>query len=550
MKFNSKKFLASAVAMSLMLPFTACVNKANEEVLAAADSYATNIVKMKASKIAALTSDPDDDDVAALEDFISNYSNDVYSAIFSTLAYEIDEDSVEASTKNGEGSVDVVFTYVDAQSVFDDVIADGGSEEDFIEALADCDDVVEVELTLNFVLDGEEWLVDDEYFTNVYEVYEFCFIDFEFSPAVTPAMVSDSSRWYYTNTTDVYGLTDEIEYDIIPLDEYQDIEWHFYYEIYFDGGLVYTSDECVDQGYWIEAYYGPNQGATIGPDGYLPSGEYRVVIYAVNGDIVLVDSTCTVGATSNLSTDLISRVEWYYSDEGVYTDNSSIELDIIPTSEGEDVLWEFYYEYYINGELVYTSDPCVDQGHWIEAFYNSSYVDDIEYDSTGLYLAPGFYRCVMYTLDGTVLADETCTVISSTDGGPATGEVTSVEWEASTEGYWYSYSDGVGYAMEEGEYSTSETIIEYTCQVLDEDLLADFSVHYKVFYCANPENATSTDDLELVYAATITPTEYNNGYFYEFQYEGDLQEGVYIFVCGVDDGADPVFLFTTGATVS
>ncbi len=544
-----RRFVASALTLAFMMSLCGC-DKSGDEVLAVADSYASNIVKMKASKIASLMADYDDDDASALEDYISCYSDDVYSAIINTLAYEIDEESVEASRKSGKGSVDIVFTYVDAESVYEDVFADGGDEDDFIEALGDCDDVVEVELTVDFVLDGDEWLVDDEDFANPYKVYEFCQLDFEFAPALTPDMVSDSSRWYYTYSTDAYGLTDEIEYDIIPLDEYQDIEWDFYYEIYLDGSLIYTSDECVDSGYWIEAYYGPNQGATLTPEGNLPAGEYRVVIYAVNGDVVLVDSICSVGATSSVGTDMISRVEWYYSDDGVYTDYSSIELDIIPTSEGEDQIWEFYYEYYINGELVFTSDECTDQGHWIEAYYNSNYVDDIEYDSTGYFLAPGYYRCVMYAMDGTVLADETCTVISSADGGPSAGAITSEEWEASTESYWYSYSDGTGFAMEEGEYSTSETIIEYTCQVLDEDLLSDFPVHYKVFYCENPEGATSTDDLELVYAATITPTEYNNGYFYEFQYEGDLEAGVYIFVCGLDDGPDPVFLFTVGATVS
>lgn len=411
-----RRVIASVVALTLMMSLCGC-DKSGEEVLAVADSYASNIVKMKANKIASLTAEYDDDAAQELEDFISFYSDDICSAIISTLAYEIDEDSVEASRKSGKGSVDIVFTYVDAESVYEDVVLEGGDEADFIEALGDSDDVVEVELTVDFVLDGDAWLVDDEDFNNPYEVYEFCLLNFEFVPAVTPDMMSDSSRWYYTNTANTYGLTDEIEYDIIPLDEYQDIEWNFYYEIYRDGSLIYTSDECVDEGYWIEAYYGPNQGAELTPEGNLPAGEYRVVIYAVNGDIVLVDAACSVGSTSSISTDMISRVEWYFSDEGVYTDYSSIELDIIPTSEGEDLIWEFYYEYYINGELVFTSDECTDQGHWIEAYYNSNYVDDIEYDSTGNYLAPGDYRCVMYAMDGTVLADETCTVISSADSG-------------------------------------------------------------------------------------------------------------------------------------
>ena len=147
-------------------------------------------------------------------------------------------------------------------------------------------------------------------------------------------------------------------------------------------------------------------------NGYLVAGDYRCIIYDLSGN-VLADSTCTVlnedfsnGLTMQ---DAIDYTEWYYSDNGVYTNFSEIELDIITTDPGSYVPYEFWYEYYLDGELIFTSDACTDQGHWIEAYYGPWYDDNAQVDSNGN-LIPGEYRCVMYDMDGNVLADETCTV--------------------------------------------------------------------------------------------------------------------------------------------
>ena len=101
--------------------------------------------------------------------------------------------------------------------------------------------------------------------------------------------------------------------------------------------------------------------------------------------------------------------------------------------------------------------------------------------------------------------------------------------------------------MGTGDYTTDETTIEYTCQVYDEANLAYFPVYYEVYYSASGD----ISDAEFVYSATITPSEYTNGYFYEFQYvENDgLDEGSYFFV-GAPDESGSVILFNVEATVS
>ena len=79
--------------------------------------------------------------------------------------------------------------------------------------------------------------------------------------------------------------------------------------------------------------------------GYLVPGQYRCVMYDLAGH-VLADSTCTVEVSEVATADvsMVDYTEWYYSDDGVYENYSQIELDIIPTSEGQSVVWNFYYK--------------------------------------------------------------------------------------------------------------------------------------------------------------------------------------------------------------
>jgi hypothetical protein len=59
------------------------------------------------------------------------------------------------------------------------------------------------------------------------------------------------------------------------------------------------------------------------------------------------------------------------------------------------------------------------------------------------------------------------------------------------------------------------------------------------------------DDAECVYTGTITPSEYTNGYFYEFQYveNGGLDAGTYWLLGASDPNGSSVF-FNVEATVS
>lgn len=444
MKVDFKKLTASALSVAMLASLGGCAmfDKDDEAVLKVAEDYATAVTKIKAGDIVELLADPDDDLQETIEQFVDVdadlYGDDyaaICNAIAGTLEYSIDEESVESSKKKGEASVDITFSIADYQAAYDEVTADGGDLDAFIDAIGDADKT-EIEQTIEFVLEDDAWLVDDSKAENVNEVYQFYLDAFDYSFAAA------------------------------------------------------------------------------------------------------------------ISTDLIDSIEWYYSDNGVYTDVYTIELDIIPTTEGQEVEWQFTYEYYLDGQLIYTSDECTDQGYWIESYYGTGYDAAAQLDDNG-YLIAGNYECIVYDLAGNVLADDTCTVVNSGAGTTVVpqgdpGDI-DVIWSDGIDDYWYSYSDGSGYAMGTGDYTTDETTIEYTCQVYDEANLAYFPVYYEVYYSASGD----INDAEFVYSATITPSEYTNGYFYEFQYveNGGLDEGSYFFV-GAPDETGSVILFNVEATVS
>ena len=416
----SKKLIASAVCVSMLASLGGCAmfDKDDEGVLKAAEDYATAIQKVKLGDITDLMTNGDD--LADTLDYLVNDTenmpaeySDICAAIASTISYEIDEESVQSSKKNAEGSVDVTWTLVDYDAIFDQVSEDGGDADAFIDALtADDADTQEISTTINFVLEDETWLVDDEDGDVLNEVYAFYAdaADYSFVPPLMDYI--EDAYWYYSDDS-VYTNFSQIELDIITTTEGEEIPFEFTYEYYLNGELIYTSDVCTDQGHWIEAYYGPNYdpAAQVDANGNLIAGEYRCVMYDLAGN-VLADLTCTVETLeySEADASMIDDVVWYWTDDDdTYIDTDSIELDIIPTSEGQECIWNFYYEIYIDGDLVYTSGAMEDQGYWIEAYYSEYYDDEIQLTDDGN-LIPGEYTCIFYDLSGNEIASSTCTV--------------------------------------------------------------------------------------------------------------------------------------------
>ena len=413
-----KKLIAAVISASMLFSLVGCASdKDDEGVLKAAEDYAAAVSKVKVGDITGLMVDGAD-----YEDAIEVYTTgsevitptdwDAFvSTIAGTITYEIDAETVTSSKKEASGSVDITWTLVDSNAIYDQITEEGGDADDFLDALsADDAPTVSITQTLSLKLVDEVWLIDDDT-DGLYEVYEFYGDALEYLFESPLAQYISEDYWYYSDES-VYQNVSRIELDIITTDEGEEVEFDFTYEYYFNGELIFTSDECSDIGHWIEAYYGPDYDAAaqVDENGYLIPGEYRCVIYDLSG-IVLADNTCTVEIVEFPAADpsMISEVQWYWTDhDDVYVNDDSIELDIIPTADAQDAIWTFMYDVYYDGELVYTSDVCEDQGAWIEAYYSINYDGAEVVDDS--YLAPGEYNIVMYDLSGIILADSVCTV--------------------------------------------------------------------------------------------------------------------------------------------
>lgn len=300
MKKNIKKIVSVCVASSMLLSLAGCADKAPEMVADQADSFVSAVTGMNAKKIkGACSEDLDDDDAEIIDNYCGYASNDdinydsyvVMAAVADTLSAEIDEDSIEASTKKGEGSADVVFTIADYESIVadEDLMVD---ENTAVSAIEDAD-TKEIEVTVEFELEDGEWVVSNAVDV-ISEVYAFVDdIDVSFVPPFT----FDNLRWYYTDdgdfdvdsgdtsavyTNESYCLDVDM---ILPSDvDYSEL----YYEYTFEGQVVYTSSNGTRMGY----LYASDCGSVELVDGYFPAGVYTCTFY-LDGEEVATAS-CTV----------------------------------------------------------------------------------------------------------------------------------------------------------------------------------------------------------------------------------------------------------------
>mgnify|MGYP003292199494 FL=1 len=80
-----------------------------------------------------------------------------------------------------------------------------------------------------------------------------------------------------------------LELDMITLSEYEDINFTYYYEVYENEQLIYTSDLRDDSGHWLENYFYPSD---IGLSSFdLNNTVYTMVVYDEGGaEICRLDS--------------------------------------------------------------------------------------------------------------------------------------------------------------------------------------------------------------------------------------------------------------------
>ena len=428
-----KKTVSVAVASAIVFSMTGCsfLDKSKDEVLDAADSYAKELAACNIGKLAKLS---DEDFEKVQEEWEATltfsegelYSADtatVLSAIADTISYEIDEESVEATKKSGEGSVDVTFTIADYSDLLDDDSIT--SAEDFASAVGDAD-TKEISVSLEFErTDDGDWLGSN--YEKVFgDLYSFTEDEFSFSIPVADAVTSDSLHWYwldsgsddsnpvYTNTDEIDG---ELQIDTSLLDD-PNVVYDITYTIERDGQLIYSGT-----GYdaWVDTY--DLTDAELDPDtGYLLPGTYTITFSDPDGN-VLASDTCTViieaepaddEPTTGTFADYVGYVEWqtdssdpfyagtgsaYWYDRDADANNygtyaSGTTYLELTCSCSDDSLGEATYQYWYSAT---GADLDQDLGTFTcgTTAYGSSNYYDFTYENGGAALADGYYIVIV-----------------------------------------------------------------------------------------------------------------------------------------------------------
>ena len=152
-----RRFISVALAGAVSLSCASCMlmggpNK--KEIVEAADTFASTLLKQDAGKIVKLTNEKKDSDTAEElellfdESMYSDDQNEFNKAVADTISYEVDEESVEVDKE--EASVDVVFTMVDYEKALKEDYSD---IDEVLDLLDDCDDTKEITVISMFISD-------------------------------------------------------------------------------------------------------------------------------------------------------------------------------------------------------------------------------------------------------------------------------------------------------------------------------------------------------------------------------------------------------------
>ena len=275
MKTNITKIFSLTVAAAITASCASCSmipgmgsSAKTEDIVDAADAFASALVKCDAGKIIKLTNEEKDSDAAEdLEVLFGNedYTDDqiaIADAVAGTIEYEIDEDSVKID--KDEASVDVTFTMADYEAVLEGEFSDA---DEAVAAISDCDDTAEVEVTFEFALEDDEWLISNLGDKAYSKLYGFYGLDVSFMPDLA-ALV---------DYTDIYADYNYVYLSIVFTENVSDYIDDMTFDVFLDGELLYGDQTPYGDGDYI--------WCDLTVDGPLESGTYTVTCYY--GDTVI-----------------------------------------------------------------------------------------------------------------------------------------------------------------------------------------------------------------------------------------------------------------------
>ena len=275
MKKASKTLIASALIASMALSMTGCSAGA-KECKELGTEFIEAAFEREIEDMAELCED-EDDALAALAAYAAEY--DPVDAILSRASVE----AGKASIKKDGGTVEFTITIPDYDAALDEDPEDCDEFED----LLDDADTIEIEITLEFVNKRDSWVIDnvEDFVEDFYE--ELYDVDFGFESMYEGWVGSEN--WWGADGSIYSGERSYLDLDLtIGNDHYYD-DMEYYFVVYKDGTLIYTSSDYTDYGFLENYCY--IEDTNLG--NYFPTGSYTFVLYDMN-DVEFYRSTCQV----------------------------------------------------------------------------------------------------------------------------------------------------------------------------------------------------------------------------------------------------------------
>lgn len=332
MKTNITKIFSLTVAAAITASCASCSmipgmgsSAKTEDIVDAADAFASALLKCDAGKIIKLTNEEKDSDAA--EDLEVLFGNKDYTdeqiaiadAVAGTIEYEIDEDSVKID--KDEASVDVTFTMADYEAVLEGEFSDA---DEAVAAISDCDDTSEVEVTFEFALEDDEWLISNLGDKAYSKLYGFYGLDVSFMPDLA-ALV---------DYTDIYADYNYVYLSVVFTENVSDYIDDMTFDVFLDGELLYGDQTPYGDGDYI--------WCDITVDGPLESGTYTVTCYygdtVIASDYIDVDNS---GSTviSGDPTDAEGDVYLCEMEFGEYLEEFLVDSGYDIDFEGQLTVW-------------------------------------------------------------------------------------------------------------------------------------------------------------------------------------------------------------------
>lgn len=277
MKRVEKTLVASVLVASMCISLTGCSAGAKE-----CKELGTEFLEAALGREVEDMADLCSDDDEAIELFAP------YEAGYDPVDLILERAEIsagKASFKGDEGSIIFTISLPDYEAAIDEEPDDLDEFEDLLD---DSEDTIDLEITLEFVKDKDDWLIDN-YEDFVEDFYEELYdIDFGFQSEYEGWV--DHDNWWGSDSGVYTGDRSYIDLDVTIIDDLYWEDMTFSWQCFMDGTLIYTSGTISDYGF-LEQYCYASE-TSLGTD-YFPAGTYTITLYDSNG-VEFWSSTCEV----------------------------------------------------------------------------------------------------------------------------------------------------------------------------------------------------------------------------------------------------------------